>query len=141
MGTRLPTLFCPAEGQDLGRERSFYAFLLGPRRASKLLGFLAPTWVVRLAQNLWPRNFRIGLHFKVCNFHVLTTSEGGVNTLPPRSHWHDSLVWILNTCHGAPTFLKEQRGTLTLPPFPCPFCSCHSHPQFKEIVLFSGTGW
>lgn len=42
---------------------------------------------------------------------------------------------------GLPPFMKEQRGPLTLPAFPFPFCSCHPHPQFKEIVLFSGTGW
>ena len=62
--------------------------------------------VVRLAQNLWPHNFRIGLHLKFCNFCVLTTSEHGVNTLPPLSPWHDSSVWILNTCQWGSHLLE-----------------------------------
>lgn len=54
-----PTLRCrpPPGEQDLGRGEFLRLHQLGPSRATKLLGILAPAWMVGLAhsENLWPR--------------------------------------------------------------------------------------
>lgn len=64
---RRPDPPLPRSGTGSCEGEEFFCRPTRPRRATKLLGFLAPTWVVRLAprENLWPHHFRIGLHLQL----------------------------------------------------------------------------